>query len=544
MRRTKFSRIAFLSTFALAAFMPTSASAAAAKFSITGRVNGGGQNIAVLVVGYDGTSVRVPLKANGSFKQSVPSKLVKKFMPKTKGRGATIHIVKDGLYAGPVLLAVSGTKGYTRLTPRANGTVSVGVITMKSGFARATTKSAVIDKSRSVRLKAGAPVSTMGLRQQVLMGPVHSFSALTAETKPLGADADRDGLPNFADADLNGDAIIDAAQPDSDSSFSTNPGVTALTNRAETKFGFSKILEQPWAVEVNSNVNPSVTAEQIGSYLASGLSIEMGYTVPAEELATTKVTVDCRKLSYCSVGSKSIIRGAPGEGIDGKSLVDIQNSDGIITMPRRLNENTLLLRFYPGTASASEAALTGDVFELAVFKNDVATFSEVRVATSSVVTPMAFATFNGLPVTSLARSSQTVTPTSVSAMPLTFFRPQTFVKGSTSQLLDRGGLTYDVSIWPENGSNTMYACSTSALSSLSSTLRAGTGPDSSRLFDSEQMPAANGGQLGFTLDATKCGGMNSQGTPALTSGSTWRIELQAQDADENKARIGLQIRIP
>lgn len=533
---------------ALLVILPTtaqSADAATTRLTVTGKVKGSeGQNLAVLLVGNDGSSVRTPVSPNGSFTATVSPRIVSSFRNGTPGKGPTLHIVQNGKYAGPVVLGKkNATTGYARLSSTKNGTVSVGTIAMKTGYSVASAKATVIDKKASIRMKTGKPVSSGSVREAAVFGPVHSFDTVVADTTVIGADSDRDGLPNFADPDLNGDGVLDAAQPDPSSQFANSTGVLP-TRRPGGRFGFQKIIENPEFVQVNSNANPSVTQDQILSYLSRYMSIEMLVGLSSSEMSGVTVLVDCRKLSYCSPGSKSMIRGTPGDGNDGKELATLQNADGLLVMPDRAGENTKLLRFYPGAASATEAALTGDVFELLMQQSGVTTYSEVRVVTSSFVTPMAVATFNDTPVNLLAHQKfpGTVDPTRIA---LTFYRPQSFAAGSTSQLVDRGGMSYVVRAWPSDGSNKHYFCSADALTSLSPTLVKGTDTaiGGGVLFDSEQSPAANGTKLAVTVDFTKCVNKESGKSAAPAKGEPWWIEIEAQDSDWNRARISVDFTV-
>lgn len=525
------------------------ADAASKKLSVKGRVTGSeGQTIAVLMVGNDGTSVRTPVAPDGTFEVKVPSRVVSKMATGKSGKGPTLHLVKNGKYSGPVMLGSKGAKGYTRLSAKKTGTLTLGLIALQTNYAVARAKASLVDTSRTIRLKGGKPVSTGSVREAAVFGPVHSFDVVVADTTVIGADSDRDGLPNFADPDLNGDGVLDAAQPEPGSEAAKSSSEVMATARPTGRFGFQKIIEQPSVVEVNSNANPGVTEAQLLSYLTYNMSIEMGVGLSAAEMNTTTVLVDCRKLSYCSVGSTSMIRGAPGESIDGQELAVLQNPDGYIVMPQRLNENTKLVRFYPGASSATEAALSGDVFELILQKDGATTFSEAHVVTSSFVTPMAVTSFNGNATKLLAHQEGGLVLGTDRKASVTFYRPQSFASGSTSSLVDRGGMRYDVSFWPQDGSNTMYRCPSVSFSGLTSTLGLLAQNPEPGFFDRDQVPAANGTQLGFSVDASQCrnnpqGNSSSDRAPTFTSGAKWRLELQATDSDSNKARVGVEFSI-
>ncbi|MGA0862501.1 MAG: hypothetical protein ACO3RB_01275 [Ilumatobacteraceae bacterium] len=533
----------------VAAIMATSsADAASTRLTVSGRITKAGADAAVLLIADDGTSVRAAIGSSGKFTVKVPTRIASRFVTRKTGKGPSLHILKNGEYAGPVVLNVASTsKGWTRLTAKRSGTLSVGTLTMKSGYAIGKAKRTVIDTSRTIRLKKKIPVGARGLLDQMLMGPVRSFAALSRNAATLGADADRDGLPNLADPDMNGDGVLDAAQVAEGGKFEGLAGSDVLSNRPRSSIAFSKILEQESGIPVNSNMNPLVTEEQIGAYLAAAMTIEIG-TSPAD-LAGTTVKIDCRRLSYCSPGSTAIIRGAPGESIDGKSLLSVQDSTGLITIPQRAGENTYLLRFYPGSASAAEGNLAGDTFEIVTIVNGFVSASEARVVTSSVATPMAVTSIGGveLPRDRIDGNGTFSSVADASKIAVSFYRPQAFAEGSTATLVDRGGLTYKVSIWPMDNSNTGYNCPVSSLSALSETMRqssAGTPEPDQGLFDSDQAPAVNGTQLGFTLDSSACLAAQTSARHSLSTGQKWRIEIEGVDSDGNKVRVGTGFLVP
>ena len=514
--------------------------AATKRLTVTGRVRSvAEQNLAVLLVANDGTSVRAAVNADGTFKVAVPARLVAKVMTRKRGKGPTLHVLRNGEYAGPVLLGKKGSVGYTRLIATANGTVSVGTLALKGAYATSTVKAGLVDRAKTIRLRSGAPVSSKGLRGSAVLGPVRSFASVVTETTVPGADSDRDGLPNFADADLNGDAVLDAAQPDPSVKIDGSSGTVKTVSRPDSGFAFQKQLTHPADVEVNSNANPSVTTQQIFDYLTKSMSVSMSVLQSAEEIAGTSVLVDCRKLSYCSPGSRSMLRAAPGSGIDGKELAVLQNADGLIVMPRRDGENTRMLRFYPGAASASEAALAGDTFELVIQRAGQTVQSKAYVVTSSFVTPMSVTSFNGTPVRVLEHQDVGLVLGADRRISLTFYRPQSFRTGSTSELLDRGGMNYEIGLFPEDGSNLGHVCPADSFSGLSRTLVKKPAEPYPGLFDTEQVPASNGTLLGVTVDVTKCKATGSGAAPVLVGGAKWKVYVMARDSDDNTADIGI-----
>lgn len=497
-----------------------------------------------MLLAHSGESVRAPLQPDGSFALTVPQRLVSKFATAKRGRGSTLHVLTNGEYAGPVLLRKSGnTKGFMRLSPTVKGTVRVGTVMMAKGFAIARAKANMVDSSTTVRLRGGTPVSALSTQTSYGEVFVSSFVTISGDNATLGADADKDGLPNLADPDMNGDGLLDAAQPESTTDYVGLASDLVLEGRPNSSVGFAKILDLESSVQTNSNANPSVTAEQIRAALAVGLKIQIS-RINLTDATRTQLLIDCRKLTYCEPGSKSMVRGAPGDPIDGKSLYELQDSSGLIVMPIYGSEGRLTV--YPGVASAAEGLLAGDVFELIMRVGGVTVSSEAKVVTSSVATPMALVSLGGSPITS-PRGEIAVAVSSLSAMNVTFYRPQAFASGSTSALVDRGGLTYFVSIWPNDKSNTGYMCSVKHYGGLSSTLlKSPTSlpPVEQGVFDSEVKPTSNGTKLSFALDARACLADQTNAKHTFISGSEWRLELMGQDSDGNKVNVSSLFKVP
>ena len=241
-----------------------------------------------------------------------------------------------------------------------------------------------------------------------------------------------------------------------------------------------------------------------------------------------------------------MVRAAPGDPNDGKPLSALQDTDGLIAVPQRAGENTYLLRFFPGAASAAAGNLAGDVYELITKVDGQTTTSEAKVVTSSVATPMALISLDGKTV-STNRDAAPVAVSSLSALQLSFYRPQSFAGDGAETLLDRGGLAYFVSIWPDDKSNTGYFCKAQHMGNLSATLLKSPSslpPVEQGVFDSELAPTANGTKLSLALDAQKCLTDQANAKHTFVSGQAWRLELEAQDSDGNKVRVDTRFQIP
>ena len=531
--------------------LPAVALAATKNLTVTGKVTGAaGQNLTVMLVANDGTGVQVTPDATGKFTAKVPSAVAPSFVVTSSGKGPTLHILKSGKYGGPVVLGKkNSTTGYTRMSTKKSGTVSVGTIAMKTGYSVSTAKTTAIDTKSSIRMTGSKPVSSGSVREAALFGPVRSFAALTADSAQLGADADRDGLPNFADADANGDGVIDAAQPDATLPFQGLASDKVMDTRPTWDFSFRKIVRSNGQAPINSNLNAAVTADQIGTYLSKALQLEIAGNIDASQVAGGAVSMWC-KVAYCQSGSVATLVSSANPAINGKTVDTVRNSDGSLALQKTAPETRYALVFKPGDAVKGTNALTGDAYGFTTSVNGAVVANEVRILTSGVVSPAAFASAPGRTFGTEVQASTSVRPTSqqMSAFPITFFRPQDFANGSTSQLVDRGGLRYRFVAFGE-GPNGMHVCRPSAMSGLSPTLVKPVDENSADsqkayLFDSEQMPAANGTKLTVTLNLDAClaAGPGTDARPA--SGTGFNLYIETYDADGNESGENIRVLVP
>jgi hypothetical protein len=204
--------------------------------------------------------------------------------------------------------------------------------------------------------------------------------------------------------------------------------------------------------------------------------------------------------------------------------------------------------FKPGDAVKGTNALTGDAFGFVTTVGGVEVANEVRVLTSGVVSPAAFATAGDRTYGPEVQTTTAVRPTSaqMSAFAVTFYRPQDFARGSFSQLVDRGGLRYRFVAFTDSG---MHVCRPSMMSALSGTLRKPVDENSSDsqkayVFDSEQMPAANGVKLGATLDLNACLAAGPGTDPKPSAGSSFNLWIETYDADGNESGASIRVLVP
>ncbi len=530
---------------------PAAVHAATARLTVTGKVTGAtGQQLSVLLVGNDGTGVRVTPAANGSFTASVPPKVASSFVTTRTGKGPTLHLLKSGKYAGPVVLGKkNSTTGYTRLAAKKSGTLAVGTIAMKTGYSVASAKPAVVDAKSTIRMKGSKPVSSGSVREAALFGPVRSFAALTADQSELGADADRDGLANFADADVNGDSVLDAAQPSAETAFQGVSGEKTMERRPEWDFAFRKIVRSNGSAPVNSNLVPGVTAEQIGTFLSTALQLEIAGNIAPSQVAGGSVSMWCQ-VAYCRQGATATLVSSSNPSINGKTIDAVRNADGSLALQRTSPDTRHALVFKPGDAVKGTNALTGDAYGFTTVVDGSVIANEVRILTSGVVSPAAFVSAAGRTFGPEVQAATSVRPTTqqMSAFVITFHRPQDFAPGSTSQLVDRGGLRYRFVAFGD-GPGGMHVCRPSAMSALSPTLvkpvdENSTDSMKAYLFDSEQMPVSNGAKLSVTLNLDAClaSGPGTDARPA--SGTGFNLYIETYDADGNESGENIRVVVP
>lgn len=520
------------------------------SLTVSGKVAGSaGQNLTVLLVGNNGTSVRVTPSASGSFSATVPAQVATSFR-QSGGKGPTVHLLKNGKYGGPVVLGKkNSTTGYTRIAAAKGGKVSVGTIAMKTGYAVATAKSTVLDTKSSIRMKSSKPVSSGSVREAALFGPVRSFAALTDASAELGADADRDGLPNFADADANGDAILDAAQPDSSSALQGVAADKLLDRRPTWDFDFVKIVQDSGLAPVNSNIRPGVGVSDVETFLSVALRVEIAGNLDASQADTGEVSMWC-KVSYCTPGSATTLV-SPKPELMGKPIDTVRNADGSLALQRSMPTVRRALVFKPGDAVKGTNALTGDAFGFTTSVGGVLVANEIRVLTSGVVSPPAFVSAGTRTFAGEIQTSQAVRLTSdlMNAFPVTIHRAQDFADGSTGRLVDRGGLRYRFYMMSTGPNSQQWVCRPSGMSGLSATLvkpvdESPVDSLKAYLFDSEQMPAANGAKLSVTINLNSCFSAGPSTQPKPASGTDVMFYVDTWDSSGNQSATGIRLLIP
>ena len=590
----------------LAMTLAVPAQVAQAAKDVSGQLTGAGSGMTVLALADNGTSVSATVAGNGRFTLK-PGKFANQMFP-GRGSGPTLHLLRNGEYVGPVVLGKftkkpqkgkkpqAGKKpqkgkkpvqGYTRLAAKQAKAVKLGKIAFKKkGYAVVTGKLAtkLLDTKRTVPLINGVPA---GAGNQGAAGPIASSRAIVlgraageampANAKTLGADADKDGVPNLADVDMNGDQILDAAQAESALPVATGGTLTGdevLAGRPQTVVQFAKILNFDANRAINTNRNPTLSWATLQQYLSSNLQIEAlaargdlssllcegnpAGCAAGEALAS--LLMDCRQLSYCQAGSAAVIVAEPGTGLDRQPLSVLLNSQGLIDVPIDTHsapgggttpfERGFQLSFFPRVSESTELGLVGDSFEFIFLDgqgNELA--RKAKVLTSSVVTPLEWKSVGG--DTQVTEQPQPLTPEQVSALRMEFYRPQRLADASGAQPLmaDRGGLQYNVYMMSEGQGSQFYWCRSSQVTPVSGDLVKVVSPTgmSGRdepLYDRNVDPV-NGESLAYTLDVGACLADPAMGPGAPPqAGSIVTIEIESQDGDGNRTRTQAKILAP
>jgi hypothetical protein len=187
------------------------ATAAAKKYTVSGKVNAG-NGYTVMLVQKNGVTKSAALSSSGnfSFRNRTLSQL----------RAASLQLIDpNGRYAGPVVLGKKGSKVSVTFSGKAAGSSDyvLGKINLKSGYAsvKNTLKKEVFSAPK-VRATSGKPVGAGEFGLVEAPAPrVHPVRAAASDDAPPGADADLDGIPDVFDADDDGDLVLDGSDPDS-----------------------------------------------------------------------------------------------------------------------------------------------------------------------------------------------------------------------------------------------------------------------------------------------------------------------------------------
>jgi hypothetical protein len=548
----------------------------------------------VLLLANDGSARSAELNAKGRFTLTGSKGAMRKFFPR-KGPGPTLHLMRNDVYVGPVLLAVKSNRlGFARLLGQAPARVKLGSMKVqKSGYVsvknlagkKATTKALRakgVDTKRTVSLRKKVP---LGAGTQGATGRLASTaqlrtgvsSALPPDATLLGSDADLDGVPNVADVDMNGDQILDAAQlgqPEQTHSDQVVGGLEVLENRPVPAAQVQKILNASPTAVVNSNVNPTVTWEQLTAYLNDGDNLVIGLSsnptalrdmfcpgtsaapCPAAERVMS-IEVNCQALPYCSSRSQAVLRMGPDTS--GTLLRDLLLPNGAFPLFQQTQGPAQYfdIKFLPKVQDRSALLFVGDAFEFS-FKDAAGTElgRQATVVTSSVATPPVVTSIAGNDVAGVpdAAGSAVALPTDqMRNVPVEFYRPQRLdsqqMTAPAPVLIDRGGLEYGFHVGTGTGGEA-YFCKPEQVTPIGSdliALKPGPGPGGSRvarLFDQNLNPT-NGGRLGVSINVEDCLNNPASG-PAdpPPAGSTVVLGISSFDSDDNRTSTIAGMRLP
>lgn len=552
--------------------------------TVSGRITNAQPGMKVLLVANDGSALSAKVKPNGKFTLKGSKKVMRKAFPK-KGPGPTLHLLRNDIYAGPVLLGVkSPKKGYARLLGQGPKQVNLGTLTVKKqGFVKVTKRvsAKALDTKRTVRLRNKVPLGagTQGATGRLARTagvPRYAASVLPPSQTGPGADADADGVPNLADVDMNGDQILDAAQlaqVEQTLGGEQLAGSQVLENRPFKAANVIKILDTSRTVSVNSNANADVTWEELTTYLNEQLSIETGVEsnglrqlfcpetsaeAPCDLVRrVSAVEVNCQLLDYCGLTSQAVIRAAGA--LDGQLLRSILLPNGAFPLTDQSNgyERNFSMYFAPKVTNQANLLLVGDAYEFVLKEGDTELGRQATVLTSSVATAPEFVSVAGQPYT-LPRDDRnpiTLTPEQAAALTVAFYRPQRLnsqdMTGPAPELLDRGGLEYGFTVRDiSNPGGEGYWCRAEQVTSTSPDLVAlepGPGPGGikvARLFDTNMSPA-NGGVLSYQVDLNGCLTNPSGGpTSPPPAGATLAVEIESFDSDSNRTRSSVYVKLP
>ena len=488
------SRIALL-LIALVACSAGADSALAAS-RVSGRLSDASYDLVLLA--RSGRAQSIQPRSNGRFSVRVSA-----------AKGASLHLVRRGRYAGPVVLR--GKR--PRLALAGARRVELGTVRVRARYA--TTSRRVAGSGRPIRTTAGGrPLGAgklglvrvrrarSGASQAVVRGQrVHV--AQTGASATEGADVDLDGIPNAFDADDDGDLTLDNIE----GAESTGP-----------RLSLSSAL--PLDITETINANAGADADQEATIRRS---LRLLYSVSADELGgARRIGVSC-VFAWCA-GAQVVI--PPGLG-DSTTAWSDGDGDGLLDLAAQ--GPAFQQQIYPRASTAD--IRPGDTFTATSDQGATSVAALAFYFTSSVaVKTMASHTFSypagpgspgspGNPV-SIPRTVQ-----------ITLWRPQrAAIPGAESgALMDIGGLRYGVDV---SGAS----CRAEDFSGLSETLTPGVGGEAP-LQDTAADAPPSGATLSFTVDTAACaarGGGN-------TGGGFPMVSIVAQDAAGDLTRQHLVV---
>jgi hypothetical protein len=474
---------------------------------------------------------------------------------KVKGvtlKGASLHLISaTGQYWGPVVLAGTRTKVYE--TIKGSGSLALGTVTRKKGYAVAVAPKKRYQTSAAYTVKAvkGKPVGASKLGR-VKVG--NGTSKLAGYNGP-GKDADLDGIPGAFDIDDNGNLILDnvdrtgragkrlaqarvfgpalrAICPTPDQPqpagctqpTSSPPSSLPSSATAEVKlFSNFKLTD---AISINANIaaitdlNPLIAA-----------AVPTTVTLATQVIGGATATLDCLGNTYCAshtVGSATypLVNFAPatftGTYLDlatgptgdaqispGAAPADIGAGDAFIEMVGSSS--------YPGTLNF--------VFNTAPALTSYNVGSGVQAVTYDA---------SGVAATGMTQAAPITLAAGATSLTVTFWRPQReALSTETGTWTDIGGLNYRADTPNTPAGSTKHSCVGAYSAATSNGAAVATTATSDGVLDPALDAQANvGNTVSWTIDLATCFDWS-----LMASGTAFDLDVQAVSVyGDNAAR--------
>ena len=467
---------------AMLVFTVTADSALAAS-RVSGRLSDPSYDLVLLA--RNGRAHPIHAKADGRFSLRVSS-----------AKGATLHLVRRGRYAGPVVLRGSKPRGALA----AARTIKLGTVRVRKGYA--TTSRRVAGSGRRLRTRAGGRPLGAGklgfVRVRVARTGQTARAAQAGTSGTEGADVDLDGIPNAFDADDDGDLRLDNIE-------GTEPTGPRLSLSSALPLDITETINANAGADADRNAT-------IHRYL------RLLFSVSADELGDARrVGVSC-VFAWCA-GAQIVI--PPGLG-DSSTAWSDGDRDGLFDLARR--GPAFQQQIYPRAATAD--LKPGDTFTATSDHGASAVAALAFYFTSSVAVKTIGShtlAYPAAPGSAGAPGNPITIPAKVQ---ITLWRPQrAAIPGAESgTLMDIGGLRYGVDV---SGA----FCRSEDFSDLSGTLKPGAGGEAP-LQDSAADAPPSGATLSFTVDTAACaahGGGN-------TGGGLPMVSIVTQDSADDLTR--------
>jgi hypothetical protein len=475
------SRIVLVITLLVLAVTAGSASAASV---VSGGLSDRHYHLVLLQAGGKATPVKV--RSGGRFTVRVPS-----------SKGATLHLLRDGRYAGPVVLR--GAK--PRLAFPAAKKLNLGTVKVTNGYA--TTSRSIRGSGPAIRTTTdGRPI---GAGKLGLVRVRRARAAQAGETGTEGSDTDLDGVPNAFDADDDGDLKLDNIE-----------GSTPAGPHLEV----SSALPLEIADAMNANAGADADRETVIRRF-----LRLLFLVSKDTLGDAqRVGVACG-FSWCD-GAQVVI--PPGTG---DSTTPWSDGDGDGLRDLVVDGPVFTRQIYPRAATTE--IQPGDTFTATTDRGQSAITALAMYFTSSI----AVKTIGTHTINYPAEPGSPGSPGNPITIPrrvrIILWRPQrAAIPGAeTGTLIDIGGLSYGVDV---NGS----FCRAGDFSDLSETLEPGSG-DEAPLKDSAADAQPSGATISFTVDTAACA-PNPGGSDTGGGGSLVSVVAKDETGDLTRQHISVQ----